>query len=111
MAYVRETLEETLISVFVQPGSSRNKVEGIIDGTVKIKVTAPPIEGKANDACLKLLAKEIGIPKSSLYIVAGERSKRKTIAVKGYSKDEVSKRLSRLIPRGTRTESETKKKM
>jgi uncharacterized protein (TIGR00251 family) len=67
--------------VHVQPRSSRNQVVGVHGDALKVKLTAPPVEGAANAACVAFLADALGLPKSALSIVAGHTGRRKTIAV------------------------------
>ncbi len=77
-----------LVEVRVAPRASRNTVVGEHDGALKIAVTAPPVEGAANEAVRTLLAKRLGVPKRSVEVIGGQRSKRKRIALKGV--DEVT---------------------
>jgi hypothetical protein len=74
---------DTLLKVRVQPGSSRNEIAGKRDGAVIVRVTAPPVEGKANAAACKLLADACGIPKSRVEIVRGESRRDKVIRLAG----------------------------
>ena len=70
------------IKIRVLPRSSKNEVVGeMADGTLKVKLTAPPIDGKANDALIKLLAKHFNVAKSKIKIAAGATSKNKTIEI------------------------------
>jgi uncharacterized protein len=74
------------LSVKVIPNSSKCEVAGVIDGSLKIKLDCPPIEGKANERCIKLLSDILKIPKSDIKILRGETSKNKIIFLKGNSK-------------------------
>jgi hypothetical protein len=65
----------------VQPRSSRNQILGMQGGALKLKVTAPPVEGAANQACIELLAKEVGVPKSCLEITFGQAGRSKTVLI------------------------------
>ena len=67
----------------VSPRASRNAVGGVHDGALRVKVTAPPVDGKANAAIIKLLAKALGVPKRAVRIVSGESSKTKRVQVDG----------------------------
>jgi len=68
------------IKIRVLPRSSKNEVIGeMADGTLKVKLTAPPVDGKANDSLIKLLADYFDKPKSKIKIAAGATSKTKTI--------------------------------
>ena len=66
---------------------------GELGGAVKIAVTAPPVDGRANDACVALLAEAFGISRSSVEIVSGQSSRNKVVRVKGLSRDEFHRRL------------------
>lgn len=66
----------------VQPKSSRNQILGMQDDALKLKITAPPVEGAANKACIELLAKALGVPKSCLEITSGQASRAKTMFVR-----------------------------
>ena len=69
------------LEIRVTPRASANKVVGEKDGVLQIRVTAPPADGDANAAVIKLLAKHLGVPKSSLKIIRGEKSRNKTIRI------------------------------
>ena len=74
---------ELLLPLRVHPKASRQRLNGSHDGALKIAVTAPPEKGKANAAIVKFLAKRLGLPKSQVRIVAGEKSQNKTAAITG----------------------------
>ncbi|MDA0677429.1 MAG: DUF167 domain-containing protein [Chloroflexi bacterium] len=83
----------TLINIRVQPRASRNEISEVDpDGTLRIRVTAPPTDGEANEAVLKLLAKHLGLPKSALTIVRGATTRNKVIKVEGLTDAEVRQR-------------------
>ncbi|WP_244151817.1 DUF167 domain-containing protein [Malonomonas rubra] len=71
------------MSLQVQPRSSRNQLVGLQGDVLKIKLTSPPVEGAANKACCAYLAKLFGISKSSVVLVAGDKSRQKRILLKG----------------------------
>lgn len=72
-------MTELKIKLKISPNSSKNEIIKNEDGTIKVKITAQPIEGKANKALVEFLSKEFKIPKSSIEIVKGDTSKEKTI--------------------------------
>jgi uncharacterized protein (TIGR00251 family) len=74
---------EVLVRVRVQPGSKRNEIAGRRDGALIVRVTAPPVEGKANRAACKLLAEAAGIPVSRVEIVRGELRRDKVVRLIG----------------------------
>ena len=81
------------ISIRVQPRASRNAVVGWTGDTLNIRLTAPPVEGAANTACLKFLADLLDVPKSQLEFLKGEHSRNKVVQITGLSQEEVYARL------------------
>src|SRR5438105_840907 len=82
------------LSLRVQPRASRNAVVGWTGDTLNIRLTAPPVEGAANAACLKFLADLLDLPQSQLEILKGERSRTKVVRISGLTQDDVLARLS-----------------
>jgi uncharacterized protein len=84
---------QAIIDISVAPKSSRNKIS--IDGSnnVKIYLTDPPVDGKANAGLISLLSKTLKIPKSSITILHGETSKKKRISISGFTVADVMKTL------------------
>lgn len=76
-------------AVRVQPRASRDEVAGIIDGALKVRLQAPALENRANEALVEFLAAVLKRPKSAVRILSGERSRNKKIAVHGVTKLEV----------------------
>jgi len=85
---------QATLSVRVQPRASRNEVAGLEGDTLKIRLTAPPVDGEANEACLAFLAKLLDLSPSRLAIIQGARSRTKIIRITGLTKNEVHARLS-----------------
>lgn len=82
------------LAVRVTPRASRNEIFGVLnDGTVKIHLTAPPVEGQANEALLKFLAEVLGVPVSRLEIVAGKTGRDKLVSVLDMDAETVHKRI------------------
>ena len=79
----RSLMKETLVKIYLQPKASKNELVGPYRDGIKVKVTAPPIEGKANDALIRFLAKELGISPSSIEIIKGHHSREKTLKISG----------------------------
>jgi uncharacterized protein (TIGR00251 family) len=65
----------------VQPGARRTEAAGLHDGCLKLRIAAPPVEGRANEEVLLWLARQLGLPRSQLHIVTGETSRRKSVAI------------------------------
>ena len=78
----------------MQPRGRRDEIAGERDGRIVVRVTAPPVEGRANEALRKLLAKRLGVPKSAVSVIRGERSRDKTVRIEGLSDQTVRQRLN-----------------
>lgn len=79
--------------VLVAPRSSRERIGPVVGGRIKLSVKAPPVEGKANQAVIALLARALGVRRDEVSIVAGARGKRKTVRVEGVSREAVLRLL------------------
>lgn len=79
--------------VRVIPRASRNEIEGTTGNALKVRVTAPPVEGAANEALIELLAERLKIRKSQIEIVAGQTSQHKMVSIVGLRPSEVEERL------------------
>ena len=90
---IRDTARGAQFALRVQPRSSRNAIVGVVGDAVKLAITAPPVDGKANAAVIDFLAELFGVPKSSIAIVSGETGRNKLIAVRGISAEQVRKAL------------------
>lgn len=84
---------ETVIKVKLIPKSSRNQVVGREGDHFKVKVTAPPVEGRANKALIDLFAKKLAVPKSHVEIISGKSSRLKSIRIDGLTLEEIAKRI------------------
>ncbi len=80
---VREHDAAVVFEVRVAPRASRSRVIGVQDGALKVALTAPPVDGAANEALRKLLAKTLGVSKSDVEIVRGDRARIKVLRVHG----------------------------
>jgi len=80
---------ETKITVKLQPRASKNEIIGFKEGMLWLRVTAPPVENKANIALIELIAEELGIRKSAIQLVAGDKSRIKTIKIEGVTETEI----------------------
>jgi len=79
--------------VKVVPRAARDRLVGVEGGALKVRLCAPPVEGAANRALVKLLAKALGVSRSRVEIVAGARSRNKQVRVEGLSAGELRARL------------------
>ena len=96
MVFLRESKKGLTFDIHVIPHASRVEIVGVQEGALKIKVTVPPVEGAANEACIKLLAKELGLKRSQMEIASGAKSRKKTIMVKDISKVELETKINNI---------------
>ena len=75
--------------VQVQPRASRDAIEGEHADALKIRLTAPPVDDRANEALVRLLAQRLNVPRAAVRIVGGEKSRRKRVVVAGVKREQV----------------------
>src|SRR5215475_341141 len=90
---VNESAGRVTVSVRVQPRASRDEIAGVIDGALKIRLKAPAVENRANEALCDLLAVLLKTPKSAVRILSGERSRTKLVELRGVTRQQVEKLL------------------
>src|SRR4051812_18901501 len=78
---LRPRADGVLLLVSVMPNAKRTEVDGLHDGALRVRLAAPPIEGRANEALVAWLAKSLGVPKRSVELLRGESSRRKQVAI------------------------------
>lgn len=78
----------------VHPRASKSGVAGEIDGVLKVRLAAPPVEGRANEELIRLLARLFDAPRQRIAILSGQTSKNKVVSVGGISIDEASRILA-----------------
>jgi uncharacterized protein len=84
-------------AVRVQPRASKGGVAGELDGALKIRLAAPPVEGRANEELIRLLAELFDAPRRRIAILSGQTSKNKVVSVSGISVDEASRVLAEAL--------------
>lgn len=94
-AFLRSDREGTLITLHVQPKASKNALAGVHENALKLRLTAPPVEGAANKECVKFLAKLFGVAKSAVEIQQGLKSRHKTVLIKGWRVQDIERVLRR----------------
>ena len=87
--YARDVADGCTVSVRVHPGARRNAVSGVHNGAVKISLTSPPVDGRANEALIAFVAELLGVPRSRVSLVAGMTGRAKVLRVTGKSAAEV----------------------
>ncbi len=79
---IKDHPEGLLLSVRVQPKASRNAIQGVHGEALKIALTAPPVDGAANKACIAFVAKKLGLPKSAVAILSGKTNRNKRLLLR-----------------------------
>ncbi len=90
---IRDTPAGAMFEVKVHPRAKKNAITGEVGDALKLSLTAPPVEGRANDACIEFLAEFLKVPRASVTIAAGQSSRNKRIRVAGLSAAELRRRL------------------
>jgi uncharacterized protein (TIGR00251 family) len=94
MIPIHDTSSGATFSIKVHPRARRNAITGEVGEAVKVSLTTPPVDGRANDACIHFLAEVLNVPRSSVSIAAGLSSRKKVVRVAGLSAAQVRERLS-----------------
>lgn len=94
MTAIKNSPDGTTVAVRIHPRAKKNAITGEVGDALKLSLTAPPVDGKANDACVEFFAKLLKVPRSSVTIAAGLTSRNKLIRVAGLSAEEMRKRLA-----------------
>ena len=87
-----------ILQVRAHPGAKRNAITGIHDGALKISLTTPPTDGRANDALIAFLAEQLRLPRARIALVSGQTSRSKVLRVTGLNAEEVRTLLSPDLP-------------
>lgn len=98
MIPIKEKAGNVVFLIQVLPRSSQCKLVGFQGDFLKIKITAPPVDGRANEECIRFLADVLGVKKDQVHIVGGLKAKKKTIAIKGLTIKDVEAALSACLP-------------
>ncbi len=93
MIEIRETSSGVSFAVRLQPRAKKTAIIGEMDGALKLSVTDPPIEGRANEALVRFIADLLKVSRSSVTIAAGESNRNKVIRVEGVTAEQVRFRL------------------
>jgi len=94
------TDEGVILRVRVQPRASRNRILGGYGGALKLALSAPPVEGAANQACIELLAKVFGLKNAQVQIKNGQKSRNKQVLLQGIEPEQVEERLKEILTHG-----------
>jgi uncharacterized protein (TIGR00251 family) len=94
MVSVHETVSGVTFAVKVHPRARKNAITGEIGEALKLSLTAPPVESRANEACIEFFANLLKVARSSVTIASGQTSRSKVVHVTGFSAEELRRRLS-----------------
>jgi uncharacterized protein (TIGR00251 family) len=93
MLAIHENADGVSFAVRVHPRAKKNAITGELGDALKVSLTTPPVEGRANRACIEFFAKLLNVPRSSVTIASGQTSRNKVIRVAGLSAEELRKRI------------------
>ncbi|MGB8061197.1 MAG: DUF167 domain-containing protein [Candidatus Sulfotelmatobacter sp.] len=95
MFAIREDIDSVTFAVKIHPRAKKEGISGELGEALKLSLTAPPLEGRANQACIEFLAKLLKVPRSSVTIASGHTNRYKVIRVAGVTGEYVRDRLHR----------------
>jgi uncharacterized protein (TIGR00251 family) len=94
MFSIHESKDGVTFSVRVHPRAKKNTITGELGDSLKVSLTTPPVEGRANEACIEFFAKLLKVPRSSVTIASGQTNRNKVIRVAGVSAEELRQRIA-----------------
>lgn len=97
MIFIKEKGNGVVFSIHVVPGAAKNEIVGVQDEALKVKIAAPPVEGRANAECIRFLSETLGIKKNQVTVTSGHRSRKKVIAIEGLNVRDATAILSGLL--------------
>lgn len=93
LEWINETATGIDVKIRAVPRASKNEIQGIYDDALKVRLTTAPVDGKANQALIRFLSKELKLSKSQLQIAQGETSRHKVVKISGITKTDFIERL------------------
>jgi uncharacterized protein len=90
---IQESNGSVTFAIKVHPRAKKNAATGELGNALKVSLTSPPVDGRANEVCIEFFAKLLMLPRTSITIASGQNSRAKVIRVAGLSAEEVRKRL------------------
>ncbi|KAF1084809.1 hypothetical protein SPSYN_01979 [Sporotomaculum syntrophicum] len=93
MLDIKEDSAGVSIKIRVQPRAANNQVAGVMEGALKIRITAPPVDGAANKACCSFIAELLGVAKGQVTVSQGHTGRNKTVRVEGLTARQVLDKL------------------
>ncbi|MGA8214695.1 MAG: DUF167 domain-containing protein [Candidatus Sulfotelmatobacter sp.] len=93
MIPIQESGSSVTFAVKVHPHARKNAITGELGDALKVSLSSPPVEGRANEACIEFLAKLLKLPRSSVTSASGQSRRQKVVRVSGLSAEEVRRRM------------------
>jgi uncharacterized protein (TIGR00251 family) len=93
MSWIIDSKGGAIIQVHASPRASKNQIQGLHGEALKIRLQAPPVDGKANETLIEFLAEMLGIPQRQITILAGQTSRQKRLGLQGITAEQVEIRL------------------
>jgi uncharacterized protein len=93
MVVIQNSSSGVTFTVKIHPRAKKNAITGEVGDALKVSLTAPPVDGKANAACIEFFAKLLNVPRSSVTIASGQNSRNKVIRISGVTAQQVRDRL------------------
>lgn len=87
MEWIRETAKGVLLPVRAVPRAAKNEIQGVHGDALKVRLQAPPVEGKANQALIRFLSDTLDIPRSQLSVASGETGRNKAVLITGMTRE------------------------
>ncbi len=97
MIDIQERKDGISFTVHVLPRSSKCSLAGIQDGAIKLKLTSPPVDGRANEECIEFLSDLLGVKKGQMDIISGQKSRNKIIRIEGITRADLEAHLFVLL--------------
>lgn len=85
LSFARDTPDGVVLSILAAPRSGRDEVAGVREGSLRVRLAAPPVDGAANEALVAFIARTLGVPRSRVELARGATSRRKALLVRGFT--------------------------
>lgn len=102
MIPLHQTEAGVVFAIRVIPRASRSEIVGIKEDALKLRITAPPVDGKANEECLRVIADFFGVKRRQVSIVGGQTARNKTISIAGATREAITDKLGAVEPANNR---------
>ncbi|MBC7359107.1 MAG: YggU family protein [Desulfacinum sp.] len=96
--FLKSGPDGVILTLTIQPNAKKTELAGVLDASLRVRISAPPVEGAANKECIRFLAKFFGLSKSRVKILQGEKSRHKVVLLKGAQEQAIRDRLGGMEP-------------